>query len=208
MPDKNKTEIAIILDRSGSMAAIMDDMEGGFKTFIEEQKAVPGEAVVSLYQFDDHFEVCFEERPLAEVTELGLKPRGMTALLDAVGKAITLIGERLAAKPEEERPGGVVVLIITDGFENASDEFGKPQILEMVKRQSETYKWQFAYLGADASTFDEAASIGVACAAIFDLTPKGVQQMYGSTSRGVASYRASVADGAPASLDIPSDGDE
>lgn len=194
MPNLNKSEIIIILDRSGSMRSICADMEGGFATFIAEQRAAPGEAVVSVYQFDDKFDTCFEERPIAQVTGLGLVPRGVTALLDAVGKAIVLVGERLAKKPEAERPGAVVVLVITDGMENSSSEYSRAQIAEMVKHQTEAYRWQFVYLGADASTFDEAGAIGMA-AASYDANAAGVKDLMTRSSRGVAEYRSQTSRG-------------
>jgi len=191
MPNKNLTEIAIILDRSGSMSSIKDDMEGGFKQFIEDQKKIPDPCVVSLYQFDTEFEVKFEEKKLHEVQGLGLDPRGGTALLDACGKTISLIGQRLSAKHEEQRPGRVIVMIITDGHENASKEYKRADVAAKVKHQTETYNWQFAFLGANINSFDEASSLGITGAAVMNYVADshGVGNMYGSISCGVSNYR-------------------
>lgn len=202
MPDLSKTHIVIILDRSGSMNPIARDMEGGLKTFIEEQKKVPGSATVSLYQFDHRYDVVFENKPLNDVPEIHLSPNGNTALLDAVGRTINSVGEQLAALKDEDRPGSVVVLVITDGFENASHEFTKAQIKEMVQRQTEKYQWQFAYLGSDASTFDEAGGLGMAGSSYVN-SSVGVKGLMDSTSRGLRSYRVSRGEGQlDASLDI------
>lgn len=192
MTDKNRTELAIIMDRSGSMASIRDDMVGGFARFIDDQKQAPGELSVSLYQFDDTFDVVFEEKPGAEVSEIKLMPRGSTALLDAVGKAVALIGERLAKKPESERPGAVVVLVITDGQENASREFKAKQVRNLIEQQEREYNWKFAYLGSDPSGFAESADYGFTRAASYQNTSKGVQDMYAGTSEALRSYRHDV----------------
>jgi len=201
MPNNDLVEIVLVLDRSGSMASIRDDMEGGFKTFIEEQKKAPGQAVVSLYQFDGQFETCFEEKPLAEVTGLGLVPRGNTALHDAVGQSINLVGARLAKKDEAARPGGVVVLVITDGQENASKGFTQREVLKMVEHQSARYKWQFLYLGSDLSTAKDAANIGM-ISSCYTKSAAGTRNLMTRSSQGVASYRASRSRGLDAKLEV------
>ena len=190
MPNAQLCELAVILDRSGSMASIKRDMEGGFATFIAEQSKDPSPCVVSLYQFDSTFETSYEERPLSAAS-LELVPRGSTALLDAMGKAITLIGERLKAKPESERPGKVVVLVITDGQENASREWRREAVKAAVEHQREKYNWQFAFLGANLDSFSEAMSIGMrkAAAANFQASAQGVSSGYGLLSSSLRDYR-------------------
>src|SRR5262245_2857992 len=101
-------EIVVLLDRSGSMQSIAKDMEGGFDHFIKEQKLVPGDCKVSLYQFDTDYEAVYVGKPLAEVPRCELKARGSTALNDAFGRTINATGARLAAMPEHERPSKVV----------------------------------------------------------------------------------------------------
>ena len=92
MTDPQRTLIAVLLDRSGSMQAIKDDTEGGFNAFVEQQRNEPGEARVTLAQFDTHYEVVYADRPIADVPPLDLQPRGMTALYDALGRLITDVG--------------------------------------------------------------------------------------------------------------------
>jgi len=190
MTDPRKTEIAVILDRSGSMASIKKEMQTGFARFVASQMVLPGECVMSLYRFDTVYEVVFEERPLAKVPHLRLAPRGSTALLDAVGHSIARIGERLAAKPEPMRPGSIIVMIITDGQENASVEVRRDVLKATIKRQMQAYSWQFMYLGTDASVFSEAASLGIPAASRYAPDAGGVARLYAESASSVADFRS------------------
>jgi len=193
-------DIIVVLDRSGSMESIRADMEGGFNQFVKEQKAAPGECRLSLFQFDDVYDQVYSRRPLADVPPLRLMPRNMTALLDAVGRTINVVGQGFAAEPEAERPEKVVFMVITDGHENASHEFTKAQVRALVERQAKDYQWQFVYLGSDLSTFDDAAGLSMP-AALYAATPVGTRRLYNSTSAAVMSYRS----GASSTLQVPSD---
>lgn len=159
------THLYFLLDRSGSMQSIKADTEGGFAAFIEEQRKAPGECRVTLAQFDNEYDVVYADRPLAEVPPLDLQPRGSTALLDAIGRLVTTAGAELAALPEDQRPGTVMVAIMTDGYENASHEWTHPAIKALVEQQTNDYAWQFLYMGADQDAIEVGQSIGVAAAA-------------------------------------------
>ena len=154
------TEIAIILDRSGSMNNIREDMEGGLWNMLVEQDEQPGRCRASLYRFDNEFEVAFEGRPTGEIKQddVALIPRGGTALNDAIVKAVALVEERISAEPEDQRPGKVVVVVITDGHENASRESKKSDAQNAIKR-CETNGWQFVYLAADQQGFSEGTGL-------------------------------------------------
>ena len=106
------------------MSSIKEDMEGGLKSFLEKQKTLPGECLVSVYQFDDIYETVFEMRPVKDVGNIPLVPRGSTALHDAIGKTINTVGIRLEKTPES----------------------GRPQ-LEMVTPNSAVELYQFSALG-------------------------------------------------------------
>lgn len=204
MVDTNKALIVVVLDRSGSMQTIQKDMVGGFARFVEEQRAQPGQCEMSLYQFDDAYDVVYERKPIADVPPLALVPRGSTALLDAVGKTIAAVGEQLAAAPEAQRPGAVVVLVITDGHENASKEWTRAKVAALVREQEKSYNWRFVYLGADAAAFAEAASMGIAQASSY--STQNVGGAYGATSRGIGSFRSAVRSGnLSASVPVPKD---
>ena len=104
------------------MSSIQEATVSGFNEFISKLKG--GQSVVNLklVQFDDEYETVFD-LPLQQVPELTAAmfvARGMTALLDAMGRTITALGEELASMPEADRPGHVIVMTMTDGLENAS----------------------------------------------------------------------------------------
>jgi uncharacterized protein YegL len=194
MSKKGLTEIVCILDRSGSMESIRDDAIGGFNSFIESQKKVPGTASVSLVLFDDLYENVYSNIDLNNVSLLNrdtFVPRGMTALLDAVGKTITDVGVRLSNMTEDERPEKVMVIILTDGQENHSSEYNKNQIKEMIEHQRSKYSWEFMFLGANQDAFANASSLGVNVnyTRCFAATADGVTKAYGDMSFLTTSYR-------------------
>lgn len=157
------TDITIVLDRSGSMADVASDTIGGFNTFIEEQKKALGYAHLTLRQFDDQHEIVYS-RPIAEVPALDngiFKPRGSTALLDAIGIAINETGQRLRALSEADRPEHVIFVVITDGLENASHTFTRTDVFKMIAHQRNVYKWQFTFIGANQDAIAEAGRIGI-----------------------------------------------
>ncbi|TWG92305.1 hypothetical protein L615_007200000120 [Nocardioides sp. J9] len=155
------THLYFLLDRSGSMQSIKTDTEGGFAAFVAEQQALPGECRVTLAQFDNEYDVVYSGVPVEEVPPLDLQPRGSTALLDAMGRLVTTAGTELAALPEDERPGTVIVAIMTDGHENASQEWTHPAIKALVEQQTTDYAWQFLYMGADQDAIEVGARLGV-----------------------------------------------
>jgi hypothetical protein len=159
------TDITVVLDRSGSMDSCRMEAENGLNHFIAEQAAKPGAALFTLVQFDTEYEFVHRGVPIGNVPNCRLQPRGMTALLDAVGRTINETGERLRNIPEADRPGLVVVLIITDGHENSSHEFKLDQIKQMIQHQTDVYQWQFTFLGANQDAFAEAEKMGMARAA-------------------------------------------
>ena len=162
MTDPNYTDIVMLLDRSGSMRSLRDDMIGGFDEFIRTQRDEPGRCTVSLFQFDTHFDTVYQGLSVHDVPSLVLEPRGSTALLDAIGRVVHDTGARLAALPEAERPGTVIVGIITDGHENASHRYSNRDIREMLDHQERMYDWTFLYLGANQDAIEVGRSLGVA----------------------------------------------
>jgi len=197
MVDDKFTHIAVILDRSGSMATLKTDMEGGFNTFIEEQKKVAGRCTLSLYQFDDVYEVVYKGKEVKDVPVLDLQPRNMTALLDAVGKTINDVGTELAALKEEERPGKVILVIITDGQENASHEFKRERISEMIKHQEDKYTWQIVFLGANFDAYTEGMGLGFTGSKCMTYAANavGTRCCYSSVSAKITDYRLGNAKG-------------
>ena len=119
----NLTEIAFVLDRSGSMSRCLEATITGFNAFLADQKKQPGQARFTLALFDDRYEVPYASIPIEEVTDLNTRtfvPRGCTALLDAICQTIDDLGASISKRSESARPGLVIVPILTDGLENAS----------------------------------------------------------------------------------------
>lgn len=189
------TEIAFILDRSGSMNPIAGDAIGGFNTFLSAQQALPGQARLTLVLFDHEYLVPYNNENIKEVPPLDentYMPRGMTALLDAIGRTVDDMGGRLAATPEEERPAKVIVGILTDGLENASRDYTYAKVSEMIKHQQEKYSWEFIFLAAnqDAIATAGALSIQPKDAIPFQPTAQGIRQAHAALSHEVTKRRS------------------
>ncbi len=162
MPKKNLVEIVCVIDRSGSMADIRSDAVGGFNTFLETQKKLPGEAKMTLVLFNHNYEVLYSRADLQVVnpfTRETYVSDGTTALLDAVGRTIDDVGKILANTPEDERPENVIFAILTDGLENASKDYTRPMIYEMIGQQRAKYAWEFLFLAANQDAFEEAEKL-------------------------------------------------
>jgi Mg-chelatase subunit ChlD len=161
---KGLTEIVLLLDRSGSMMSTQKDAEGGLWSFIKEQRKVEGECNVTLYRFDHEFEQVFESKPIGSVEkgDLKLNPRGSTALLDAMGRAINEVGASLSKMKRAWRPDKVYFVTITDGGENASREFRSNDVFDKVKHQQEKYGWEFVFIGSNQDAIASAAKLGIA----------------------------------------------
>lgn len=133
------------------MESCRDDTIGGFNSFLREQQAMGG--TLSLIQFDHEYQVTYASKPIGDVEPLTtetFKPRGSTALLDAIGRTIK---ETMAPTPS--------VVILTDGLENASREYTKAHIKDLIEQKTKD-GWTFAYLGANQDAFAEASSMGIA----------------------------------------------
>lgn len=195
------THLYFLLDRSGSMQSIKSDIEGGFAAFIDEQRRAPGECRVTLAQFDDQYDVVYSSVPVDQVPALDLRPRNMTALLDAMGRLITSAGDELAALPDDARPGTVVVAIMTDGLENASKEWSRPAIKALVEQQTTAYNWQFLYMGADQDAVEVGQGIGVGADTSVTYSRHKSREAMAMTSDKIGKMRAarmSAPAGAPA----------
>jgi uncharacterized protein YegL len=191
------TDLTLVLDRSGSMRECLEQAQAGLDAFVAKQQEAPGECNFTVVQFDDVYEFVCKAKPVKEVTKHVIMPRGWTALLDAVGKAIAETGERIGNMAEADRPGLVVFVILTDGKENVSKEYTKSKIKEMIQHQIEVYKWQFTFLGADQDAFAEAGAMGIPTAAVgnyqktsgalaFAVAGDNVNRMRAATSKGLA----------------------
>ena len=187
--------VCFIIDSSGSMAGSEEDVIGGFKKTIEEQKAVKdGDCIVSLYEFASSVKQVYLGKKLDEVEDLDYFVGGMTKLYDGIGTAIDDVGKWLADMPEEERPSKNLIVIITDGGENSSTEYRLKDIKSRIKEQTNKYSWDFVYLGNDLSDAKDADEIGIKYRGF--TTKKKFYNNYDAISTGLTAYRcaATVAD--------------
>ncbi|MBY0148636.1 vWA domain-containing protein [Neobacillus niacini] len=191
--NSNLTEIIFLLDRSGSMGGLEGDTIGGFNAFIKNQRKLEGKTLVTGVLFDDQYEVIWNgvEAEKVKLTGEVYYVRGCTALLDAVGKTILDVGCRLSKTDEADRPGKVIFVITTDGFENASREFTYGKVKELIQHQQEKYNWEFIFLGANIDAKKEADSLGIDIenAYNFEATEIGVECMYKMVSEEVTERR-------------------
>lgn len=194
--NKDLTEIIIVSDRSGSMKSCAEEAQGGINRFINEQKTHPGEARLTFVEFDDKYDVIHDAKPIKDVPAYSLVPRGWTALHDAMGKAITTVGERLAKMSENDRPGLVVCVISTDGEENSSREYNGPQVAAMVKEQTEKYSWQFLFLGANIDAIGTAKDLEVKTSGAINVASNKLGAAYRTSSDKVKQMRSATSRGA------------
>lgn len=205
MAKKNFTEIAIVIDKSGSMGSLVKDTLGGYNTFIEKQKALPGDASVTLVLFDTDIKTIYESVDIKNVKELTTKEYfadGLTALNDAIGLTIDSLGKRLDATAEENRPEKVVVVIMTDGEENSSNRYTNDKIKEMVEHQKNKYSWEFCFLGANIDSFAVGGSYGISNNINYSASVVGTKLAYATMDNITSNVRSGRATMSNVSTDI------
>ena len=117
---------------------------------------------MTLAQFDTVYEALYPPIDIDDVPEFVVGPRGRTALFDAIGKFIAEIGEQLSALPEDERPGRVICLIMTDGMENSSQEWSWEAVRRLTKQQQDEWNWKIIFLGANMDAVEVGGRMGLA----------------------------------------------
>jgi Mg-chelatase subunit ChlD len=166
--------IILILDESGSMDGIRADIVGSVNSFIREQKGIKSDnSKITFIKFNSVVSNVYEKKLLTETTELTLndyKPQNNTALFDAVGFALV--------KYSDEK--NICVIIVTDGQENASKDFTREKMVELIEKQKKM-GWNFVYLSADLSQMKQGENIGI------HTSPNGT--MHTNTQNMVESYQ-------------------
>lgn len=157
------TELVFILDKSGSMAGKESDTIGGFNALLKKQKAEEGLAFVTTVLFDNRFELLHDRldvRFVQPISEKEYRVGASTALLDAVGYTIYKTEEKMRASLPAGEKANVIVVIITDGYENASRRYSYAEIRRLIEQRKEM-GWEFIFLGANIDAIGAAADIGI-----------------------------------------------
>jgi len=179
------TDIIVVLDRSGSMDLIGQSTVDGFNSFIKEQRAAEGEANLTLVQFDNHYQVDYTNLNIKHVKDLILGetfvPRAMTALYDAIGRTIA----------ETKTKNDVVMVIITDGMENASREFSREGVFKSIEEKKKE-GWNFLFLAANQDAIKAGGDMGISAnnSMTYSANDKSNTMMYSNFSSKISSYRS------------------
>jgi uncharacterized protein YegL len=194
MTDENYTHLALVVDSSGSMQTIVDDVNGAIAQLLSDQAKEPGTLRVDVCTFDSVVEFVATDAAVADVPADLVAPRGGTALNDAIGLMILRLGNKFKIMPEEKRPAHVIVVIATDGMENSSREFSAAQVKAMVTEQTEKWSWTFVYLAANVDAFATGGAYGFAKGSTISVagTGQSFQAAYGSTSNLVTRTRSGL----------------
>ncbi len=167
---EEEMDLFFILDRSGSMSGSETDTINGFNAFIEKQAVKKHNIRVTTILFDDKYQVLYSRKPISEVKALTEKEyyvRGCTALLDSIGKTVNSYKNEV---------GSAMCIITSDGYENASREYDRDQIRNII----ENCGWEFVFIGADIDSYTEASRIGIRKSRVanYNKTAKGHEDMY------------------------------
>jgi len=188
------THITFVLDSSGSMDAIADDTRGGFNTFLRDQREEEGTATVTLYEFNTIVEQVYEMYPIADAPELdneNYKPRGRTALHDAISRAVDETAADIATVEPSEQPDNVIIVVLTDGKENAS-ETSKDAVRGRVETRQEADNWEFLFIGANQDAVLTAEGMGIEQDRSLTMAHdgEGTRDAYKSTSENISEVRS------------------
>lgn len=192
------TELVFILDKSGSMAGLEADTIGGMNALLEKQKKQAGGANVTTVLFNDQSELLHDRiaiHGVSPITERDYEVGGTTALLDAIGSTIQKISNALKQAGTQEQASKVMVVITTDGMENASKEYSHQKIQSMIRYQKLQYDWEFIFLGANIDAVKTARHFGIEeeFAANYHADSTGTQLNFDVLNKTVSSFRAGQA---------------
>lgn len=184
-----KTEVLFILDRSGSMSGLEKDTVGGYNSLITKQREVEGDVRISTLLFDHDLEWLHDRNSIHEVRTLTEKEyyvRGTTALLDAIGYGIQKM--KTIQKNEDVK---VLVVITTDGMENASKEYTTKSVQQLISAQT-ALGWEFLFLGANIDAVATAQQFGIHrdYAVNYHADAKGTELNFASINEAVSSVRS------------------
>lgn len=149
----NDYKIVLVLDESGSMNAISQDMVRSINDLIREQRTINRPCKFTLVKFNNHIQRVVANRDLNEVSlldSISYTPNGSTALYDAIGDTIDWF------RYEEN----VLLVIVTDGNENASQIYSHKEIKDALQEKNRNRGWTYVYLANDLSVAKQGDSLG------------------------------------------------
>ena len=201
-----RTKILFIVDRSGSMSSLRDSVIEGFNGFVASQKELTDSCEVTFCQFDHEFETVFADRPIKDVPELTTHtyiPRGNTALYDAIVRGINEFTPRCCPMDQ------ILVIIQTDGMNNASREARINNVKELISKKQEE-GWLFTFLGANLDAILEAGNMGISQdhAMQFNSNINSNKAVYGLMTNKVGALRSSKGTGVSGQSVLSYTGDE
>lgn len=190
----NLTELVFILDRSGSMGGLESDTIGGYNAMLQKQQMVDGECHITTVLFDNDYELLHDRidiKAVCPITDKEYFVGGSTALLDAIGRTIHKIGSAQKHTADDYRAERVILVIITDGEENASREYSAEKVKTQIKWQKKKYGWEFIFLGANIDAVKTAGRFGIDADRAVDYLAdsEGTELNFKVMSAAVASFR-------------------
>lgn len=195
LTEQLKTNVIFILDESGSMQNTASDVRGGFNTYVNKLKDDGNEYSLSTIKFGTTVRPLFANQPLDQaplLTEQNYMPLDSTALYDAIGFALS---EARKYWGTNEKPYGkdrFIVIIMTDGFENASKKFSKEEIAAKIKRREEAGNWTFVYMGADQDAWSVASNLGFAQGNVMSYASASTATMFGNLANSTTTASSST----------------
>lgn len=194
---KPTTHVLMVIDRSGSMHIVADDVRGGFNAYLEnleQDTAVTYRITTAL--FDDNYAlmgVGLAPQDVIRLNQRTYRPGGSTALLDAIGRIISDFERSTELRPRDR----VLLVVQTDGEENASREYKVEQIRKMITEREATGVWGAVFMGAGPDTWKQAGGMGFSTSTSYARTSEdtrntydGLTKMSGAFSRGASTGQA------------------
>ena len=197
-----KTIYHFIIDQSGSMSGMEEQTIAGFneqlKTLKELQIEYPDQKyLISLTLFDSQVNRIINNGNVGQLEDLNpgfYRPNGSTALLDAIGKAIydikTDFGQQI-----NNNEASVVVVILTDGYENASRLYSYHDVAYLIKQLDETGKWTFSFLGADFDAIHTSQMLNIRRENVMNFDKSDYMNMMNDVSASIRNYASEKSSG-------------
>lgn len=192
---KKKTYYHIILDQSGSMQDCITPTISGFNEQVQLVQSLQNrfpeqELYMGLTRFNNEvMHTAFAQSPfqIPNLTNNTYQPSGTTALYDAIGSVIHQLSTHLLQELKDAN-NTVVVVIITDGYENASTSFNHKMISSMIKELEAAGQWTFSYIGATLDAEQLAETLNIKHNNSMSFEKSSIRSTYSSLGESLANY--------------------